>query len=98
MSKKSKLNQLAEEDNKKLLDDLCTWIEANLEATLGLQALVEYTNLSSTDIQYLFERYKQTTPMTYIRNRLEEKENLKKLIISKERIAPIFISKDDKKI
>ena len=51
---RKKLNQLAEEDNKKLLEDLCTWIEANLEVTLGLETLVEYTNLSSTDIQYLF--------------------------------------------
>jgi len=93
---KKKLNQLAEEDNKKLLEDLCMWIEANLEATLGIQALVEYTKLSSTDIQYLFERYKQTTPMTYIRNRLEQEENIKKFMISKERISPIFINKDDK--
>ena len=95
---RNKLNRSAEQGNRRLVEDLCTWIESNLEVTLGLQTLVEYTNFSSTDIQYLFERYKQTTPMTYIRNRLEEKENLKRLIISKERITPIFISKEDKKV
>lgn len=85
---KKKFNPLDQADNKKYLDELCVWIGENLEAPLGLHELITRTNLSSTDLQYLFEKYKQTTPMTYVRR---TRENNKKYLISKERIAPIFI-------
>ena len=87
MFKKNKLNPFAETDNKKYLDELCVWISQNLDAHLGLNELIVKTNLSSTDLQYLFEKYKQTTPMTYIRR---TRESNKKYLISKERIAPIY--------
>ena len=87
MFKKNKLNPFAEADNKKYLDELCVWISQNLDAHLGLNELIAKTNLSSTDLQYLFEKYKQTTPMTYIRR---TRESNKKYLISKERIAPIY--------
>jgi len=89
---KNKFNPLAEADNRLLLDELCNWIDENLEAPLGLNELVEKTQLSSTDLQYLFEKYMQTTPMTYIRRK---RESNKKYLFSKERIAPIFIRKED---
>jgi len=69
--KKNKFNPLAEADNRVFLDELCNWIDANLDATLGLNELVSKTNLSSRDLQCLFEKYKQTTPMTYIRMKRE---------------------------
>ena len=93
MSKKSKLNQLAEADNKRLLEELCLWLENNIDSTLGMQELIDKTNLSSTDIQYLFERYKQTTPMTYIRL-LREDLVKKATYLDKMHITPIFIEKD----
>ena len=93
MSKKSKLNQLAEADNKRLLEELCLWLEKNIDSTLGMQELIDKTNLSSTDIQYLFERYKQTTPMTYIRL-LREDLVKKASYLDKMRITPIFLDKD----
>ena len=93
MSKKSKLNPLAEADNIRLLGELCVWIEKNIDTTLGMQELIDKTNLSSTDIQFLFERYKQTTPMTYIRKL--RGANKKPIVLDKMRITPIFISKDD---
>jgi len=85
---KKKFNPLDEADNKKYLDELCVWIGENLDAPLGLHELITRSNLSSTDLQYLFEKYKQTTPMTYVRR---TRESNKKYLISKERIAPIFI-------
>ena len=93
MSKKSKLNPLAENDNIRLLNDLCVWIEKNIDTTLGMQELIDKTNLSSTDIQFLFERYKQTTPMTYIRV-LREDSVKKASYLDKNRITPIFIKRD----
>jgi len=85
---KKKFNPLDEADNKKYLDELCVWIGENLDAPLGLHELITRSNLSSTDLQYLFEKYKQTTPMTYVRR---TRESNKKYLISRERIAPIFI-------
>ena len=93
MSKKSKLNPLAEADNIRLLGELCVWIEENIDTTIGMQELIDKTNLSSTDIQFLFERYKQTTPITYIR--VLREESVKKVsYLDKMRITPIFLDKD----
>ena len=68
-NKRNKLNKLNDADNKKFLDELCTWIDEHLDTTLGLKEILSKTNLSSTDLQYLFEKYRQTTPMTYIRHK-----------------------------
>ena len=87
-----KLNRLAEIDNIKLVDELCFWIDHNLDTVLGLNELVEKTKLPNTDIQYLFEKYKQTTPMTYIRKTREKRDSREKYLISAERITPIFIN------
>ena len=90
-----KLNTLAEADNKKLVDELCAWIDSNLDTALGLNELVEKTKLSNKDIQYLFEKFKQTTPMTYIREKRAYRDSRKKYIIAPERITPIFIRNSD---
>ena len=87
-----KFNRLAEIDNIKLIDEICLWIDNNLDNVIGLNELVEKTKLSNTDIQYLFEKYKQTTPMTYIRKTREKRNNRVQYLISSERITPIFIN------
>jgi len=66
-------------------------ISGEMPTILGLQELVEKTQLNNIDIQYLFEKYKQTTAMTYIRRR---RENRQTYLITKERITPIFIRND----
>ena len=71
MTERPKLEPNAEANNIKLIDDLCMWINANLDKTIGLKELVEHSQLSSTDVQYLFEKYRHTTPMTYIRKQRE---------------------------
>lgn len=75
VTERPKLNPSAEANNIKLLDDLCVWIAANLNKTIGLKELVELSQLSSTDVQYLFDKYLQTTPMTYIRKQRESNKN-----------------------
>jgi transcriptional regulator GlxA family with amidase domain len=72
----NKFNHLDNANNSKYLDELCAWIDENLGASLGLNELVAKTNLSNKDLQYLFEKYKQTTPMTYIRRTRESKKYL----------------------
>jgi len=62
-----KINPIEKDQNIKLLEDLCSWISVNLFRNIGLKELVEQSKLSSIDVMYLFERYLQTTPMTYIR-------------------------------
>lgn len=62
-----KINPIEKDQNIKLLEDLRSWISVNLFRNIGLKELVEQSKLNSTDVMYLFERYLQTTPMTYIR-------------------------------
>jgi hypothetical protein len=57
------LEPSAETNNIKLIDDLCLWIAANLDQKIGLKEIVEQSQLSSTDVLYLFDKYRQTTPM-----------------------------------
>jgi len=64
-----KINRLTEVENRRLLDELCFWIDSHIDTKFGIKELVEKTNLSISDLQYLFEKYKQTTPMTYIRHK-----------------------------
>jgi transcriptional regulator GlxA family with amidase domain len=98
MLKVDKLNRLEDVENLKLLDELCLWIDKNLDSSIGINDLVEQTKLSNKDLQYLFEKYKQTTPMTYIRKQREiariNLENKNKYLITKERITPIFWGKE----
>jgi len=90
--KKINFDTLAENEKVKIITELCIWIDQNLHATLGLRELVEKSQLSTLELQSLFEKYKQTTPMTYIRMKREGK---KKYSISKERILPIFTNDKD---
>jgi len=69
------LEPSAETNNIKLIDDLCLWIAANLDQKIGLKEIVEQSQLSSTDVLYLFDKYRQTTPMTYIRKQREAIRN-----------------------
>ena len=93
MKNKVIFNPLADSSNIELLDELCIWIANNLNNEIGLAELVAQSKLSNRDLQYLFEKYKQTTPMTYIRKL--RGANKKPIVLDKMRITPIFISKDD---
>ena len=72
-----KFNPLAEADNQKLLAELCIWIEKNIETNIGWKELTTASGLTHSELQFLFGKYKQTTPMTYIRKQREESKKAK---------------------
>ena len=72
MENKVTFNPYAEDNNKQLLDELCVYISNNTHNNIGWTELVAQSKLSHTQLQYLFQKYFQTTPMTYIRKQREE--------------------------
>ncbi len=51
------------------LEKLCAWIDLHIDESIGWPELTTQSGLDFHTIQYLFSRYKSTTPMTWIRNR-----------------------------
>jgi AraC-like DNA-binding protein len=66
------VNQFVESPNKALLDELCLWIDNNLNNEIGWAELVSESKLTHSELQFLFSKYLKITPMTYIRRRREE--------------------------
>ena len=93
MEYKPTLNSLADTINKELLDDLCIYIKSNINSRIGWAELIARSTLNHKDLQYCFEKYMQTTPMTYIRKLRED--NKKATYLDKTRITPIFIDWDE---
>ena len=85
-----KLNPLAEADNHKLFAEICFWIDENVDSDIGWKDLSSRSDLSHSDLQFLFGKCKHTTPMTYIRQRRKENNKVKPNFI----ITPNFIAKD----
>jgi methylphosphotriester-DNA--protein-cysteine methyltransferase len=52
-------------------EDLCLWIDDHLGEPIGWQQLFAQSELDYQKLQILFYRYKNTTPMTWIRRRRE---------------------------
>jgi len=73
---KHKFNPLADADNEKLLAELCLWIEKILTQIFGWEELSSISKLTHTELQFLFDKYKQTTPMTYIRKQKVESKKV----------------------
>jgi AraC-like DNA-binding protein len=71
-----KFNPLADADNEKLLAELCLWIEKNIDSNIGWEELSSISKLTHTELQFLFDKYKQTTPMTYIRKQKVESKKV----------------------
>ena len=91
----SKVNPVAEADNQKLLAELCSWIEKNIETNIGWKELTTASGLTHSDLQFLFDKYKQTTPMTYIRKQREDSKKVKPnfLATPKPLATPNFLAK-----
>ena len=87
-----KFNPLAEADNQKLLAELCIWIDKNIETSIGWKELTTTSGLTHSDLQFLFGKYKQTTPMTYIRKQIEDSKKVKPNFI----VTPNFLAKQSK--
>ncbi len=88
--KMKKISSLADSDNKALLAEICNWIDKNTSPNIGWTELIETIGLSHKELQFLFDKYLNTTPMTYIRERRKEKNKVKPNFI----ITPNFIAKD----
>ena len=52
-------------------EDLCAWIDAQIDKPLGWQELMQRSGLDHQTIKALFFKYASTTPMTWIRQRRE---------------------------
>ena len=63
-------------DLKHKFDELCAWIDAELDAQLGWQELMHQSGLDHQTINALFFKYASTTPMTWIRRRREARVSL----------------------
>ena len=77
------VNQFVESPNKGLLDELCFWIDNNLNNEIGWAELVSESKLTHSELQFLFSKHLKTTPMTYIRSRREESKktsNFEKMV------------------
>ena len=81
----------SDEENKKLLAEIGAWIDKNIENNIGWKELCDASNLSHKELQVLFDKYMQTSPMTYIRKRKEEGKKQKPLFT----ITPNFLAKDE---
>ena len=86
-----KFNKLSDDDNKKLLDEICVWIDKNIETNIGWTELCKVSELNHKELQILFDKYQQTSPMTYIRKRKEEGRKQKPSFI----VTPNFLSKEE---
>ncbi|TRZ65719.1 MAG: AraC family transcriptional regulator [Comamonadaceae bacterium] len=60
------------------LEKLCAWIDSHIDESIGWPELIQQSGLDFNNIQYIFSRYKSTTPMTWIRNRRLELHETKK--------------------
>ena len=58
-------------DLKHEFEDLCAWIDAQIDEPLGWQELMQQSGLDHQTIKALFFKYASTTPMTWIRRRRE---------------------------
>jgi transcriptional regulator GlxA family with amidase domain len=88
--KMKKISSIADSENKALLAEICNWIDKNTSPNIDWTELIETTGLSHKELQFLFDKYLNTTPMTYIRERRKEKNKVKPNFI----ITPNFIAKD----
>ena len=83
-----KFNPHEEADNQKLLAELCIWIEKNIEMNIGWKELTTASFLTHSDLQFLFGKYKHTTPMTYIRKQREDSKKVKPKFL----VTPNFLA------
>ena len=95
MKYKPTLNPLAVTINKELLDDLCIYIKSNINSRIGWAELIARSELNHKDLQYCFEKYMQTTPMTYIRKLREDNKKATRILTKRELLQFLLIGTSD---
>ena len=68
MKRASKYDNLLNPINQKKIDDLCQSISENCDSPLGWEQLTKLSGFSHRELIGLFQIYKQTTPMAFIKN------------------------------
>jgi len=68
MKKTSKYDNLHNSINQLKIDELCKTIIENYDTTLGWEHLTKLSGFSHRELIVLFQIYKQTTPMAFIKN------------------------------
>jgi len=62
--------------NLKKLEELCEWISADPDQILGWTQLCHKSGFTKEQLIEIFQLFKQTTPMSFVRNvRLHHKRN-----------------------
>lgn len=67
-------------DLKHKFDDLCAWIDVQIDTPLGWQELMQHSGLDHQTINALFFKYASTTPMTWIRRRRESRASVSRSV------------------
>ena len=94
MKKKIKYDNLHNSVNQLKIDELCKTIIESCETPLGWEQLTKLSGFTHKELIGLFQLYKQTTPMAFIKNA----RHLKKIespIFPQDQLFPKFIKKTD---
>jgi len=68
MKRASKYDNLLNPINQKKIDDLCQLISENCDSPLGWEQLTKLSGFTHKELIALFQLYKQTTPMAFIKH------------------------------
>lgn len=74
MSKSITTNPLLLTSNIERLDALCEWIENNSDSTIGWDDLTKHSGFTHKELIDIFQLYKKTKPMSYIKRVRENKK------------------------
>ncbi len=58
-----------------LVDKVCAWIDLHLDESIDWARLVRVSGVPANRLQQLFNRYRRTTPMMYIRQRRADRQD-----------------------
>jgi methylphosphotriester-DNA--protein-cysteine methyltransferase len=73
-------------DLKHEFEDLCAWIDTQIDEPLGWQELMQHSGLDYQTIKALFFKYASTTPMTWIRRRREARTTTSRYAVPATRV------------
>lgn len=74
MSKSITTNPLLLTFNIEKLEALCEWIETNSDSTIGWDDLTKHSGFTHKELIDIFQLYKKTKPMSYIKRVRENKK------------------------
>ena len=94
MKRDIKLNQLLSPINQKKIDDLCQSISEKCDDRLGWEQLTQLSGFTHKELIALFQLYKQTTPMAFIKS-ARQLRRIESTIFPQDQLFPKFIKNND---